>query len=95
MPLVARDAAVERYGRWQCSKVTRPNLQSEYQKVCEITLEEGLDLELVHEQQDYMFFVDKGAKRGVAQRFVRDIEEWVDLCHEASDPSVDDADGLI
>ena len=70
------DMAVRRYSDWQCSKVGDESLKLEYQKACDLTLGDGLDLEQVYEDQDAQFFVDKGVKRGIARRFVRDIEVW-------------------
>ena len=72
-----RDVAVKRYSDWQCSQVTDRTLKMEYKKACDLTLADGLDLELVFEDQDAEFYVEKGVKRGVARRFVRDIETWV------------------
>jgi hypothetical protein len=45
----------------------------EYQKAYNITLLEMLDLEQLHENQDYNFFIQNGVKRGVARRFISDI----------------------
>lgn len=36
----------------------------------------GLDLELIHEDQDPSFFADKGIMVGIALRFVKDIGRW-------------------
>jgi hypothetical protein len=66
--------AVRRYGAWQSSQVSDRALKLEYQKACAITLDEGLDLELVHEDQNADLYIRKGVKPGVARRFVRDIE---------------------
>jgi hypothetical protein len=41
-----------------------------------ITLDEGLDLELVYEDQNADLYIRKGVKTGVARRSVRDIETW-------------------
>lgn len=71
-----RDMAVRRYSDWQCSQVGDESLKSECQKACNLTLDDGLDLEQVYEDQDAQFCVDKGVKRGIARRFVRDIEVW-------------------
>jgi hypothetical protein len=51
----------------------------EYQKACDVTLLEMLDLEQLHEDQDYDFFIQNKMKRGVARRFVSDIERWTAL----------------
>ncbi|KAJ9130191.1 hypothetical protein NKR23_g12307 [Pleurostoma richardsiae] len=71
-----RDAAVKKYSAWQCSQVDDRMLKMEYQKACAITLAEGLDLELVHEDQDADLYIKNGVKKGVARRFVRDIGTW-------------------
>lgn len=39
-------------------------------------MSEYLDLELVHKAQDIEFYTKHSVKRGVAQRFVRNIELW-------------------
>jgi hypothetical protein len=74
-----RDIAVAAYGDWQQSKVVDQTLQLEYQKARDVTLQDGLDLEQVFEDQDADFFIQSGVKRGVARRFVRDIEAWAEL----------------
>ncbi|KAB5515382.1 hypothetical protein GE09DRAFT_979784, partial [Coniochaeta sp. 2T2.1] len=51
-------------------------LKMEYQKACAITLDEGLDLELVHGDEDADIYIRKGVKTGVARRFIRNIETW-------------------
>jgi hypothetical protein len=70
------DVAVRKYSEWQCSRVTNKSLKMEYQKVYHITLDEGLDLELIYEGQNAQFYIDKSIKSGIAQRFVRDIKKW-------------------
>jgi hypothetical protein len=35
-----------------------------------------LDLEQIREDQDPDFFIEKGVKRGIARRFVGDIDQW-------------------
>ena len=73
-----RDTAVVAYSDWQQSQVVDQTLQLEYQKACDATLRDGLDLEQVFEDQDADFFIQSGVKRGVARRFVRDIEVWAE-----------------
>jgi hypothetical protein len=75
-----RDVAVQNYCAWHQSKVAEKLLKMEYQKACELTLADGLDLEQVYADQDPDFFVDKGIRRGVARRFVSDVETWVKQC---------------
>ncbi|TVY71304.1 hypothetical protein LSUE1_G004473 [Lachnellula suecica] len=72
-----RDVAVRDYSHWHQSKVNDEILKVEFQKACDVTLADGLDLEQVHDDQDPDFFIDKGVKRGIARRFVNDIEPWV------------------
>jgi len=48
-------------------------LKVEFQKVCDMALEDGLDLEQVYKDQDPGFIVKQGVKRGTARRFIRDI----------------------
>jgi hypothetical protein len=74
-----RDLAVAAYSQWQQSNVVDEAQKMEYQKACDITLLEMLDLEQLHEDQDYDFFIRNGVKRGVARRFVSDIERWTEL----------------
>jgi hypothetical protein len=71
-----RDAAVLAYSEWQQSNVVDQALKEEFRKACDATLEDGLDLEQVYGDQDPGFFVRSGIKRGVARRFVSDIDEW-------------------
>lgn len=71
-----RDAAVIAYSEWQQSNVADEVLKDEFRKACVATLEDGLDLEQVYEDQDPGFFVQSGVKRGVARRFVSDIDRW-------------------
>jgi hypothetical protein len=72
----SRDRAVRVYSEWQQSKVDDDMLKEEFQKACEVALQDGLDLEQVHEDQDHTFFIKDGVKRGVARRFISDIESW-------------------
>ncbi|KAF2844062.1 hypothetical protein T440DRAFT_410910 [Plenodomus tracheiphilus IPT5] len=71
-----RDAAVVAYTEWQQSNVVDQVLKDEFWKACDVTLGDGLDLEQVYENQDADFFVQSGVKRGVARRFIRDIDGW-------------------
>ena len=72
-----RDVAVKEYSDWQQSKVHEEILKVEFQKACDVTLADGLDLEQIHEDQDPDFFIERGVKRGIARRFVGDIDHWV------------------
>jgi hypothetical protein len=72
-----RDHAVKEYSEWQQSNVGDEILRAEFAKACEVALQDGLDLEQVHEDQDPGFLSGRGVKRGIARRFVNDIERWV------------------
>jgi hypothetical protein len=71
---VPRDRHVRRYADWQCNQVEDEALKQEFGNAHDITLSEGLDLEQLHEDEDPGFFIDRGVKLRIAQRFVRDIE---------------------
>jgi hypothetical protein len=71
-----RDAAVIAYSEWQQSNVVDETLKEEFRKACVATIEDGLDLEHVYEDQEPGFFVQSGVKRGIARRFVSDINRW-------------------
>ncbi|KAK8036600.1 hypothetical protein PG991_001737 [Apiospora marii] len=72
------DDAVRSYTGWQQSRFSSISTRMEYQKACRLTLDECLDLEIVFEGQDVEFYTRNGVKRGVAHRFVLDIELWAD-----------------
>lgn len=61
-----RDDAVEDYCAWQQSKVNRPTLKVEYQKACDVIIEDGMDLELIHQDPNPDFLIKRGIKRGIA-----------------------------
>jgi len=45
------------------------HLKIEFQKACNVALDDGLDLKQVSQDQDLGFFIHSGVKRGVAWRF--------------------------
>jgi hypothetical protein len=71
-----RDDAVKEYTEWQQSNVTDEKLKADFQKACEVALENGLDLEQVYKDQDPDFFIKRGVKIGIARHFVDDISIW-------------------
>jgi len=71
------DAAVEEYSDWQQSRVRREDQKDDIRNMCDMALEHGLDLQQLHDDQDPDFFILRGIKIGVARRFIRDIEHWV------------------
>jgi hypothetical protein len=60
--------------------VSDEKLKAEFRKARDTALEDGLDLMQVHEDQDPEFFIKNGVKRGIARRFVGDINYWVKNC---------------
>lgn len=78
-----RDEAVEDYCTWQQSKVKKPTLKVEYKKACDIIIEDGMDLELIHRDPNPEFLIQRGVKRGIAQRIVGDIDEWAQKYKQA------------
>lgn len=61
-----RDAAVTEYGEWQASNVDNDTLKTAFRQVCDVMIENGLDLEQVYKDQDPNFFFEKGIKIGIA-----------------------------
>jgi hypothetical protein len=78
-----RDVAVVAYSEWQRSNVVHKAQKVEYQKACDATLQDMLDLEQVYEDQDVDSYIQNGVKRGVARRFVGDILRWAELYRPA------------
>jgi hypothetical protein len=70
-----RDLALRMYSEWQQSNVIDEVLKTEFQKAYDIVLDVCLDLEQVYYDQDPSFFIQSRVRRGVARRFVSDIEE--------------------
>ncbi|CAG8091831.1 unnamed protein product [Penicillium nalgiovense] len=78
-----RDVAVKEYGEWQVSNVENDSLKSAFREVCDVMLENGLDLDQVYRDQDPHFFIEKGIKIGIARRFVEDIGKWVEVSRKS------------
>lgn len=53
-------------------------LRPQVRQVCEMMLEDGLDLEQVYNDQVLEFFIGKSVKMGIARRFVEDIRRWAE-----------------
>jgi hypothetical protein len=73
-----RDVAVKKYGEWQASNVENDTLKTEFREVCDVMLENGLDLEQVYRDQEPHLLFEKGIKIGIARRFVEDAGKWVE-----------------
>jgi len=72
----SREEAVRDYCKWLESRATDEEYKADFRKVCQVTLENRLDLELILEDPDTGFFVQRGIQIGTARRFLRDINEW-------------------
>lgn len=72
-----RDDALREYSDWQCSKVRGEDLKMDFRKACDLALKDGLDLELIYKDPDPNVFIEGGVRRGIAMRFVGDVEIWV------------------
>ncbi|KAJ5927153.1 hypothetical protein N7516_008926 [Penicillium verrucosum] len=78
-PLVipgSRETAVRDYCKWLESRATDEEYKADFRKICQVTLNNRLDLELILEDSDAGFFVQRGIQIGTARRFLRDINEW-------------------
>ncbi|KAH8435047.1 uncharacterized protein LDX57_012676 [Aspergillus melleus] len=71
-----REQAVRDYCKWLESRVTEEAYKADFRRICEVILENHLDLELIFEEPDSGFFIQQGIKLGTARRFLRDIHEW-------------------
>ncbi|KAK1958641.1 hypothetical protein LY78DRAFT_591737, partial [Colletotrichum sublineola] len=49
-----------------------------FELACSLTVERGLDLKLVHKDNDAQFYIEQGVLEGVACRWVRDIQDYLD-----------------
>ncbi|KAJ5226336.1 hypothetical protein N7468_007561 [Penicillium chermesinum] len=74
-----REAAVRDYCKWLESRATDEEYKADFRKICQVTLENHLDLELILEDPNAGFFVQRGIQIGTARRFLRDINEWATL----------------
>jgi hypothetical protein len=73
-----RDVVMSKYCAWQQQQVESEEQKADYQKSCDYLIKEGIDLELIYQDQTV---VDElrtrvGVKRGVAQRVVGDVGHW-------------------
>ncbi|KAJ6105274.1 hypothetical protein N7523_010084 [Penicillium sp. IBT 18751x] len=71
-----RETAVRDYCKWLESRATEEAYKADFRNICQVVLENHLDLELILEDPDPGFFVQRGIRIGTARRFLRDINEW-------------------
>jgi hypothetical protein len=64
-----RDVTVKGYSNWQQSKVDDEMIKVEFQKACDMALEDDPDLEQVYKDQDPDLFVKQGVEKGIARRY--------------------------
>jgi hypothetical protein len=79
-----RDVAVRDYSAWHEANVSDDSLKAQFRQTCNVALANGLDLRMIHKDQDPSFFIDKGIMVGIARQFVRDIGEWVKCVRDVS-----------
>jgi hypothetical protein len=73
-----RDDAVEEYCKWHCSKVRSAVQRQHYKLACALILERGFDLQLVFEDRDAQYYIERGVIEGIARRWVQDVEVFLE-----------------
>ncbi|EZF29621.1 hypothetical protein H101_06714 [Trichophyton interdigitale H6] len=75
-----REESVREYCKWLESQATEEAYKADFRKVCKVTLDNLLDLELILKNPNPSFFtqflIERGIKPGTALHFVGDINEW-------------------
>lgn len=71
----SREQAVREYCNWLESRASDKDYKADFRKIYRVTLENRLDLELILDDPDAGFFVQRGIQIGTARRFLRDINE--------------------
>ncbi|GBF63940.1 hypothetical protein TMEN_6608 [Trichophyton mentagrophytes] len=75
-----REESVREYCKWLESQATEEAYKADFRKVCKVTLDNLLDLELILRNLNPSFFtkflIERGIKPGTALHFVGDISEW-------------------
>lgn len=94
----SREQAVREYCNWLESRATDEAYKADFRRICQVTLENRLDLELILDDPDAGFFVQRGIQIGTARRFLRDINEWVtamrrNITHEQTSEGAVDGTG--
>jgi len=74
------DVNLQHYCDWLKSRVRGKTQKAEYQTATDFLIENGFDLDLLFEDQDPTFLIEKGkVKEGAARRYVKDIPYWAEL----------------
>jgi hypothetical protein len=71
-----RDDTVKEYCAWQQEQVKDPTQKVEYQKACDVILQDGMSLELIRRDPNPQFLIDGGVKKGPSLHIVGDIDYW-------------------
>jgi hypothetical protein len=69
------------YCEWYSSKVRSQCQKQQYELTHNLILESGLDLELIHEDNDAEFYIEHGVLEGVVRWWVRDVKAFLDEYH--------------
>ncbi|KAL2802920.1 hypothetical protein BJX63DRAFT_425707 [Aspergillus granulosus] len=72
------NANVQAYCNWQQSQVGRASWKVEFQKACNVALDNSLDLDQIDELSNPEYFKNPGVKWGIARQFIRDIQYWAE-----------------
>lgn len=71
-----REIAVKEYCKLLESRATDEVYRVDFRKICQVTLENRLDLQLPPEDPDSGFVVRRGILIRTARHFLRGINEW-------------------
>ncbi|KAJ5636958.1 uncharacterized protein N7484_010271 [Penicillium longicatenatum] len=61
------------YNEWLQSHVTDDGLKDAFRQACDVSLDDGLDLEQVYRDRYPYFFINKKIRKGIARHFVENI----------------------
>lgn len=86
------------YCNWLESRTNDEDYKADLRKLCQVTLENHLDLKLILDDPDAGFFVQRGIQIRTARRFLRDINEWAtimsrNITHEQTSGEILDVAG--
>jgi hypothetical protein len=70
------DVALGDYSKWQESRFQDPLLQAEVRKAHDALLAEGIVLQQVGQEYDFLV-KEKHIKRGIATRYIEDVPVWL------------------
>ncbi|KAJ5783415.1 uncharacterized protein N7518_009092 [Penicillium psychrosexuale] len=90
-----REQAMREYCNWLESRANDEDYKADFRKICQVTLENRLDLELILDGPDAgFFFVQREIQIGTARRFLCDINELHrNITHEPTSGEILDVAG--